>query len=68
LEQNEPFYTLKTMIFKTYSFQKQTQFSQANNVIDVAASKIDAFLWKDTCVSSTQLNWPIWSKQHIRPA
>jgi hypothetical protein len=30
-----------------------------------AVSNIDGFLWKDTCVSSTQLNKQIWSKQRL---
>jgi hypothetical protein len=34
LEQSEPFYTSKTMICRKYSFQKLTQFSQENNVLD----------------------------------
>jgi hypothetical protein len=59
LEQNERFSTLKTMICRKYSFQKLTQFSQANNVLGAAASNIVGFLWRDTCVSSTQLNRPI---------
>jgi hypothetical protein len=63
LEQNEPFTTLKTMISRKYSFRKQTPVSQGNNVLDASASNIDAFLWRDTCVSSTQRNRPIGSKQ-----
>jgi hypothetical protein len=43
---------------KEFSFQKLTQFSQANNVLDAAASNINGFLWRDTWVSSTQLNIP----------
>jgi hypothetical protein len=31
-------------------------------VLDAATSNIDGFLWRDTCVSSTQLNRPIWNK------
>jgi hypothetical protein len=44
------------MICSKYTFQKLTQFSQGNNVIDIAASNIDGVLRRDTCVSSTQLN------------
>jgi hypothetical protein len=29
-------------------------------VLDVEASNIDGFQWTDTCVSSPQLNRPIW--------
>jgi hypothetical protein len=65
LEQNEPFSTLKTMICRKYSFQKQTQFSQGNNVLDATASNIDGFLWRGSCVFSIQLNRPIWSKQSL---
>jgi hypothetical protein len=63
LEQNETFSTLKTMICRKYSFEKLTQFSQGNNVLDAAASHIHGFLWRDTCVSSTQLNSPIWTNK-----
>jgi hypothetical protein len=38
-----------------------------NNVLDVAASNIDDFPSRGTCVFSTQLNWPIWSKQSLSP-
>jgi hypothetical protein len=34
-------------------------------VVDVAASFIDVFLWRYTCVSSTQVNRLIWSKQSL---
>jgi hypothetical protein len=34
--------------------------SQSNNFLDAEASNIHAFLWRDTCVSSTKLNRPIW--------
>jgi hypothetical protein len=37
---------------RKFSFQKLTQFSQGNNVLDVAASNTDAFLWRDTCFFS----------------
>jgi hypothetical protein len=43
LEQNEPF-PLKTMNRRKYSFLKLTQFSQVNNVLHAAASKIDGFI------------------------
>jgi hypothetical protein len=51
--------TLKMEICRVYSFQKLTEFSQGHTVLDVAASKIDGFLWRDTCGSSTQLDRPI---------
>jgi hypothetical protein len=46
---------------------KITEFSQENNVLESAASFIDGFFWRDTCVSSTQVNRPIWSKQSLFP-
>jgi hypothetical protein len=45
-----------------YSFQKLTQFSQGNNVLDAPPSNIDVFLLKYTCLYSTQLSRPIWKK------
>jgi hypothetical protein len=50
------------MIHGKYYFQKLTQFSEGNNVLNTASSKVDGFLWGDTCVSTTQLNLPIFSK------
>jgi hypothetical protein len=32
-----------------------------------AVSNIDGFLWRDTCVSSTQQNRPIWRKGSLSP-
>jgi hypothetical protein len=65
LEQNEHFVTLKTQIGRQYSSQKLAQFSQGNNVLDVPASNIDGCLSRDTCISSTQLNRPIWKKRSV---
>jgi hypothetical protein len=62
LEQNKPFSTLKILLCWKYSFQKLTQFSQGNNVLDAPASSSLGFLWELTCVSSTQLIRPIWNK------
>jgi hypothetical protein len=50
-----------------YSFQKLSQLSQGNNVQDAASSSIDDFLWRDTCVSSTQLNRSFWNKMILYP-
>jgi hypothetical protein len=55
------------MIFNKYSFPKLTQLSQGRNVLDAPASTSDGGLWTDTCVSSTQLNKPIWNKQSLSP-
>jgi hypothetical protein len=55
------------MIFKKYSFPKLTQFSQGKNVLDAPASTSDGGLWTDTCVSSTQLNKPIWNNHRLSP-
>jgi hypothetical protein len=62
LEQTKTFNTLKPMIWRKYSCQKLSQFSQGNNVLDASASNLDGFPWRDTCVSSTLLNRPIWNK------
>jgi hypothetical protein len=58
LEQNQPF-SAKNYDLQEKSFQKLTKFSQANNVLLAAASNIDDFVWRDTCVSSTLLSSPI---------
>jgi hypothetical protein len=46
---------------------KLTQFSQENNVLDAESYDIDGFLWRDTCVSSIQLNRTIWKKDSLPP-
>jgi hypothetical protein len=46
---------------------KLTQFSQGNNVQDGTSSNTYEFLLRDTCVSSTQNNRPIWNKESLSP-
>jgi hypothetical protein len=53
LEQTEPISTMQTLIYKKYSFQTQTQFSQGNNLLEAPASNTDVLLSRDKCVSST---------------
>jgi hypothetical protein len=65
LEEIESFSHLKSLMGRQYSFQKLTPFSQGNNVLDAPPSNIDAFLSNDTCLSSNQLNSPIWNKMSI---
>jgi hypothetical protein len=59
LEQIGPISTLKHLSCKKYSFQNLNQFSQGNNMLDAAVSNIPDFLWRDTCVSSTQPIGPV---------
>jgi hypothetical protein len=66
-EQAECISTLTNLHCRKYSFQKQTQFSQENNVLDAPAPKTDGFLSRGTCVSSTQLNRPILNKMTLSP-
>jgi hypothetical protein len=44
MEQNECFLSLNSLIDRQYSFQKLTEFSHGNNVLDDPASFIDDFL------------------------
>jgi hypothetical protein len=37
------------------------------NVLNTPASFTDGFLWRDTCISSTQLNRPVLIKQNLFP-
>jgi hypothetical protein len=67
LEQNELFSTLKTMICRKYSFQKLIPILKGTTVVDAPASNTDSFPSRDTCVSTTLLNRPIWSKQSLSP-
>ena len=58
LQQNEPFSTLKTMVWQEVLLSKLTQFSEGDNGLDAAASIAYDFLWSDTHASSLQLNRP----------
>jgi hypothetical protein len=42
-------------------------FSQRNIVPDDPASNTEGFLSRHTCISSTQLNRPIWNKESLSP-
>jgi hypothetical protein len=61
--EQKPNSTFKNVSCRKDFFQKLTKFSQGNNVLYGAASNRDGFLWRDTCVSSTQLNRPIRIKR-----
>jgi hypothetical protein len=65
MENIEPISTLKSVICRKYIFQKLTQFSQGNNVLDASAPNIGVSLWRDVCVSSTQMNSPTWNKKNL---
>jgi hypothetical protein len=58
---------VKHVSCRKYSFEKLTEFPQGNNVLYAVASNIDGYLWRDTCVSSTQPDTPIRSKQSLFP-
>jgi hypothetical protein len=42
---------------------KNYVISKGINILEAAASSIDDFLVRKACVSSTQLNRPIWQKR-----
>jgi hypothetical protein len=67
MEPYKPFSTFKSLIYRKYPFEKLTEVSQGKNVLDATASMTNAFLWRGTCVSSTQLNRPIWNKDSLSP-
>jgi hypothetical protein len=67
LEQRDPIYTLQTVTCRKYSFQKLIQYAQEINVLDAPASNTDGFLLRDACVSSTELNSPIWNQMSLSP-
>jgi hypothetical protein len=52
---------------KMCSFEKLTQFSKGNNVLNASASNLDGFLWRDTCVSSIQQNSSISNNMSLFP-
>jgi hypothetical protein len=63
--QNVRFYPLKTLKGRQYSFQKLIQFSLVNKVLNAPACILDGFLLRDTCISSTELNRPMWNKMCV---
>jgi hypothetical protein len=65
LKQREPITTLRNPSCIKYLLQKLSYLSQGNNVVYVAASHMDGFLWGATCISSTQLNRPFQNKMSI---
>jgi hypothetical protein len=66
-EQTQPITTLETMVCRKYSFQRVSEFSQGNNLLEAAASNMDGFLWRDTFVSSSQLNRAICRNMSTNP-
>jgi hypothetical protein len=46
---------------------KVKHFSLGNNVLDAAGPNRDGCLWRDKCVSSNELNRPIWNKMTLSP-
>jgi hypothetical protein len=48
---------------KSYSFQKVTQLPQGNNVLDAPETNKNGFLWRDSCLISTQKTISIWKKK-----
>jgi hypothetical protein len=55
------------MVCRKYSFQRVSEFSQGNNLLEAAASNMDGFLWRDTFVSSSQLNRAICRNMSTNP-
>jgi hypothetical protein len=62
LEETQAFLTLKHLRCRKNSFQKLTQFSVRNNVLDATVSIVDHFCSRGTCVSSIQLSRTLWTK------
>jgi hypothetical protein len=64
---NRAYIHLKTVIWRKYLLQTLIQFSLGNNDLDATASNRDGCLWRDSCLSSNQLNRPIWNKMTLSP-
>jgi hypothetical protein len=65
---NEPSSCLKILICRKYSFQKLTQWSQGNNVLDATDSNIDVFFGE--LYVFLQLSWIVlfgtkWASFHL---
>jgi hypothetical protein len=57
----------ETSVLQEVFLQTLLQFSLGNNWVDAPASSSRGFLLEDTCVSSSQPNWPIWCNQRRYP-
>jgi hypothetical protein len=62
---NRAYLLLETWSCRKYSFQKVTQLSQGNNILDVPASNTGGFLSRDTRVTSAQHNRPMQQTESI---
>jgi hypothetical protein len=58
---------LKNLHSRNSSFQKLTEFSKGNNVLYAHAYNAEGFPWRETHVSSIQLNRPISKKESLSP-
>jgi hypothetical protein len=67
LEQKQSISTLKLLSCRKNSFQKLSQYAWGNKVLDATACKTDGFLSRETCLSSTYLNRPIWNIMSLSP-
>jgi hypothetical protein len=48
-------------------FSKTNSILTGNNVLDAPASHTNGFVLRDSCVSSTKVNRPIWKKESLSP-
>jgi hypothetical protein len=55
----------ETPMLQEAFISKTNSILTGKNVLDAPDSNIDVFLWRAICVSSTQLNRPIWYKQSL---
>jgi hypothetical protein len=46
---------------------KVTHFSEGNKVVHVPVCNTDGCLWRDSSVSSIQLNRPLWNYESLSP-
>jgi hypothetical protein len=55
LEEIHPTSTFKYLSGRSYSFPDPYPISHGKNMVDDAASNIDGFLWRNSCIFSTWL-------------
>jgi hypothetical protein len=58
---------LEIQKFQDILLSKTNSILTGKECIDAAASNIDGYLWRNPCVSSSQPNSPICSKQRLPP-
>jgi hypothetical protein len=62
---NRTYHHTENYVLQEVFLSKTNSIFQGNNVLDVPASNKDEYLWRYSCIFSTQLHRPIWNKMSL---